>query len=59
VLDQQFFNAEAVENWKAYFENLSDDELREADTKQLFCGLLDRLDRLNRAYEAEKSRRNL
>jgi hypothetical protein len=59
VLDKELFNTEVEEVWKSYFENLSDEELREADTKQLFCGLLDRLERLTSAYDEEKARRGV
>ena len=57
VLDKELFNTEVEEVWKSYFENLSDEELRDADTKQLFCGVLDRLERLTRAFDEEKARR--
>jgi len=57
VLDKEMFNEEVEEGWRSYFENLSDEELREADTKQLFAGLVDRLERATRAYNDEKKRR--
>ena len=38
---------------------MSDEELREADTNKLFCGLLDRIERVTRAYNEEKSRRGV
>jgi hypothetical protein len=59
VLDKEMFNDEVEEGWRSYFENLSDEELREADTKQLFGGLLDRLERATQAYDDEKKRRGV
>jgi hypothetical protein len=59
VLDKEIFNAEVEEIWKAYFETLTDDELREADTKRLFSGFVDRVERVTRAYKEEKSKRGI
>jgi hypothetical protein len=59
ILDKKLYNLDVEAEWKTYFETLSDEELRDADTKQLFCGLLDRIERVTRAYNEEKSRRGV
>ena len=50
VLDKEIFNAEVEAEWKMYFESLSDEELRDVDSEDLFAGLRDRVDRATRAY---------
>jgi hypothetical protein len=59
VLDKEIFNQEVEAEWKLYFENLSREELRDADTKKLFSGFVDRIERVTRAYNEEKSRRGV
>jgi hypothetical protein len=59
ILDKKLYNLDVEAEWKTYFETLSDEELREADTNKLFCGLLDRIERVTRAYNEEKSRRGV
>jgi hypothetical protein len=59
VLDKELFNAEVEEAWRTYFETLSDQELRDADTKKLFAGFLDRIERVTRAYNEEKAKRRI
>ena len=57
ILDRDIFNDEFVAVWRAHLETLSDQDLREADPKEYFCGLFDRIERLVRAYRDERSRR--
>jgi hypothetical protein len=59
VLDRDFFNPQAEEDWKAHFTVLSDDELMELDADLLVAGMRDRIDRLVRAYEDELLKRGL
>jgi hypothetical protein len=59
LLDKEIFNAEVEEVWRAYFETLSDEELRDADMKRLLSGFVDRIERVTRAYNEEKSRRGV
>jgi len=57
VLDRYVFNEEQEADWRAHLESLSDSELH-ALKPEIFCaGLLDRVERLRRAYEAELARR--
>ena len=59
ILDQEIFNVEIEAEWRTHFEMLSDDDLRELDSKTLFAGLQDRIHRVTRAYTEELSRRGL
>jgi len=59
VLEREIFNAEFEENWKTHLEALSDEELRALDPEAAFCGLFDRVERVNRVYEEELERRRL
>ena len=59
VLEREIFNAEFEENWKTHLEALSDEELRALDPQAAFCGLFDRVERVNRVYEEEFERRGL
>ena len=59
VLEREIFNAEFEENWKTHLEALSDEELRVLDPQAAFCGLFDRIERVNRVYEEELERRRL
>ncbi len=59
VLDRDFFNPQAEEDWKAHFSVLSDDELMELDADLLVAGMRDRIERLVRAYEDELLKRGL
>jgi hypothetical protein len=59
VLERQIFNAEFEENWKRHLETLSDEEVRALDPQAAFCGLFDRVERVNRVYEEELERRRL
>jgi hypothetical protein len=57
ALDRDIFNDEFEATWRAHLEMLSDKELSEADPKQVFCGLFDRVERVIRVYRDEQSRR--
>ena len=59
VIDRDIFNAEFETQWRAHLEMLSDEELRVMDPQYAFCGLYDRLERINRAYDDELQRRGL
>jgi hypothetical protein len=59
VLDRDIFNAEFEAGWRTHLEILSDEELRVMDPEYAFCGLYDRLERINRAYDEEAERRHL
>jgi hypothetical protein len=59
ILDQEIFNADMEAEWKTHFEELSDDELSAVDPEVLFGGLLDRIERVRKAYDEELTRRNL
>ncbi len=59
VLDRDIFNADFEAELKTHLEMLSDEELRVMEPQYAFCGLYDRLERINRAYDAELARRGL
>ncbi len=59
VLDRDIFNAEFESGWRAHLEMLSDDELRVMEPGYAFCGLYDRLERIEQAYDEELERRRL
>ena len=59
VIDRDIFNVEFETQWKAHLELLSDEELKVMDPQYAFCGLYDRLERINRAYDEELQRRGL
>jgi hypothetical protein len=59
VIDRDIFNGEFETQWKAHLEMLSDEELRVMEPQYAFCGLYDRLERINRAYDEELQRRGL
>jgi hypothetical protein len=59
VIDRDIFNAEFEAQWKAHLEMLSDEELHVMEPQYAFCGLYDRLERINRAYDEELQRRGL
>ncbi len=59
VIDRDIFNAEFEAQWKAHLEMLSDEELRVMEPQYAFCGLYDRLERINHAYDEELQRRGL
>lgn len=57
VLDKEIFNAEVEAEWRAHFAVLTDEELLGVDQEILFGGLLDRIERVRRAYDEEVTRR--
>jgi hypothetical protein len=59
VLDRDIFNAEFEAGWRTHLEMLTDQELRVMDPEYAFCGLYDRIERINRAYDEEVQRRHL
>jgi hypothetical protein len=59
VLDRDIFNEEFEASWRSHLEVLSDEELRVMDPGYAFCGLYDRLERINKAYDEELERRGL
>jgi hypothetical protein len=59
VLDRDIFNADFEAELKTHLEMLSDDELRVMEPQYAFCGLYDRLERINRAYDEELARRGM
>ncbi|MEI9972735.1 MAG: hypothetical protein WDO73_12155 [Ignavibacteriota bacterium] len=59
VLDRDIFNAQFEAEFRAHLEMLSDEELGVMEPEYAFCGLYDRLDRINRAYSEELERRQL
>jgi hypothetical protein len=59
VIDRDIFNAEFEAQWRAHLEMLSDEELRVMEPQYAFCGLYDRLERINRAYDEELERRRM
>jgi len=59
VLDRDIFNADFEAELRTHLEMLSDEELRVMEPQYAFCGLYDRLERINRAYDEELSRRGM
>jgi hypothetical protein len=59
ILDRDIFNDEFEAGWRAHLEMLSEQELREADPMEVFCGLFDRVERVGRVYRDEQTRRAL
>jgi hypothetical protein len=59
VLAKEIFNPRDEAEWKVHFETLSDEELRAMNSATICAGLLDRMNRLKRTYDAEIARRKL
>lgn len=59
VLDREIFNPKEEAIWRTHFEALSDEELGALNWDVICAGLLDRLERLKRAYDGEIARRRL
>ncbi len=57
ILDRDVFNARLEAEWTAHLAGLSDNELRTLSPDLMCAGLLDRADRLKKAYEDELARR--
>ena len=58
VLDTAIFNERVVVDWKTQLESLSDEELAALNIDALCAGLLDRVERMRKAYRAEVARRS-
>jgi len=59
ILEREIHNPEFEAVWKTHLEGLSDHELRETNPQVTFCGLIDRIERVTRAYDEEIARRKL
>ncbi len=57
VLDMEIFNAEIEAEWRNHFAVLADDDLFKVNKEILFGGLVDRVERVRRAYDEEVARR--
>ena len=57
VLDREIFNPEQEADWRAHFAALSDQELAQLTPDVICAGLLDRAERLKRAFNDEIARR--
>jgi hypothetical protein len=57
VLDRDLFNSDFETEWRAHFEQLSDQELGALNPDVICVGLRDRILRLTRAYHDEVNRR--
>ena len=59
ILDKAIYNPKQESEWKTHLESLTDDQLRRITVDDICAGLLDRAERLRRAYLAERRRREL
>jgi hypothetical protein len=59
VLELEIFNPKFDAEWKTHLEGLSDKELRETSLQVAFGGLIDRIERVTKAYDEEIARRRL
>lgn len=59
VLQREIFNDDFEAGWRTHLEVLSDEEVAALDPRDVFCGLFDQIDRVNRAYREELVRRRL
>ncbi len=59
VLEREIFNLEFEADWKTHLETLSDEDLGAMNPEAAFCGLFDRVERVNRVYDEELARRGL
>jgi hypothetical protein len=59
VLEREIFNLEFEADWKSHLSTLSDEDLRAMNPEATFCGLFDRVERVNRVYDEEIGRRGL
>jgi hypothetical protein len=57
VLDQEIFNPELEADWRTHLATLTDSELQALKPQVICAGLLDRVRRLQKAYEEEITRR--
>jgi hypothetical protein len=59
ILDRDIFNEDFEAEWKTHLEQFTDEEVREMNPREAFCGLFDRVERVTRAYQEELARRGL
>lgn len=57
ILDRDLFNEDFIEDWKTHLEELPDRDLGALDPRIFCAGLLDRAERLKKAYGDELARR--
>ena len=58
VVDVRVFNPRILADWKTHLQELTDAELHAISPQVICAGLLDRAERLKRAYEDEVARRS-
>jgi hypothetical protein len=59
VVERKVFNRMAEAEWRSQLQAFSDEELRALDPEDFWGALLDRAERMKRAYLDEVARRNL
>jgi hypothetical protein len=59
VLERDIFNDEFEGTWRGHLETLSNAEVLEMTPEFVFCGLYDRIERVNKVYDEEIARRRL
>ncbi len=59
IIEKQIFNAGLEETWRNHFATLSDEELKALDPEDLCAAQRDFIERLTRAYNKERARREL
>lgn len=59
ILDRDIFNQEFEDEWRTHLQELSDAQVLEMAPKEVFCGLFDRIERVERVYAEELDRRSL
>jgi len=59
TMERDIDNPSIEETWRVHLENLSDSELLEMNPKSSYCGLYDRIERIERVYDTELARRRL
>ena len=57
VLNKEIYNERMVDGWRAHLTTLSDEQLLAATDDDLYGDLVDRLERMKRAYDEEVARR--
>jgi hypothetical protein len=58
VLDIAIYNRRLEDEWKTQLESLSDEEFQSVNIDAACAGLLDRVERLRKAYKRESARRS-
>jgi hypothetical protein len=58
VLDTAIYNRRLEDEWKTQLESLSDEEFQSVNIDAACAGLLDRVERLRKAYKRETARRS-